>query len=68
MALAAQIRRGTLQATHHLASIVIDDGGIFGIALIGPAPAIILGTATVGAKVQSSPVAATSRAVTWPIR
>ncbi|MNF80128.1 hypothetical protein D3C84_623650 [compost metagenome] len=43
MALAAQIRRRPLQAAHHRAGIVIDNGGIFGIALIGPAPAIIPG-------------------------
>ncbi|MNI60960.1 hypothetical protein D3C73_1162030 [compost metagenome] len=43
VALAAQIRRRPLQAAHHLAGIVIDDGGIFGIAFIGPAPAIVPG-------------------------
>jgi hypothetical protein len=37
----ATLRYRALDAEDHLAGIVADDGGVFGIAFIGPAPAIV---------------------------
>ena len=41
MLLPLQIGGRALQASHHLTCVVVDDGRILGVALIGPPPAII---------------------------